>query len=441
MLATLTTLDPAAVSDVALAVRFFVQVAVILAACRLFGWLGQRFLGQTQVVMEMVAGVALGPSLAGVLVPDAQQWLFPQLLTLPQGTIRHPSMGILYVTSQIGLVLYMFLVGMEFAPALLKERARGALAVSVSGIALPFALGAVASLGLHQSGRYFGAGVGAAEGALYLGAAMCITAFPMLARMIRERGLAGTGLGTLALAAGACDDATAWAVLAVVLALFKGEPAIALAAVGGGALFVLALLTVGRQQLQRLEAWTQREGALTPAIASVVLGLLMLAAFVTDAIGIYAVFGAFVFGVAMPRGQLAESLQGALGHVTGSLLLPIFFVYAGLNTQIGLLGAADALGVTALLVVLAIAGKLGGCSVAARLAGEDWRTALSVGLLMNARGLMELIILNIGLQQGVITPTLYTMLVLMAIVTTLMASPLFGWLHRATPVRARAAVA
>lgn len=429
----LSLLQPQAVGDVALAVRFFVQVATILAACRAFGWLGERFLGQTQVVMEMVAGVALGPSLAGMLAPEAQQWLFPKTLLVGEQTVRHPSMGILYVTSQVGLVLYMFLVGMEFDLRLLGQRVRGALAVSAAGIAVPFLLGASASLLLPDNGAFLGSGVSRAEGALYLGAAMCITAFPMLARMIRERGLAGTGLGTLALAAGAFDDATAWAVLAIVLASFKGEAEIALFAIGGGGLFVLSMLTLGRRLLLGLERWTVREGQMTPAISTAVLCLLMLAAFLTDAIGIYAVFGAFVFGMAMPRGVLSMQLEAGLTHVTGSLLLPIFFVYSGLNTQIGLLGAADKLGLTALLVLLAIAGKLGGCAIAARLSGEDWRTSLSVGLLMNARGLMELIILNIGLQQGVITPTLYTILVVMAIVTTLMASPLFAFLHRGRP--------
>lgn len=416
------------VSDVELAIRFFLQLAVILAACRLFGYLGRRFLGQTQVVMEMVAGVLLGPSLFGLIAPEAQSWLFPT--KVPGSDMKHPSMSVIFVASQLGLVLYMFLVGLEFNVALLKQRARGAVAVSLAGIALPFALGILVSVAMHREGGFFTPDVSVGEGALYLGAAMCITAFPMLARIIYERGLSGTSMGTLALAAGATDDAVAWCVLAIVLASFKSSATIALIAIGGGALYAIFMTTLGKRLLAGFEAWTEREGRITPSIATAAFMVLMLCAWFTDMIGIYAVFGAFVCGTCMPRGKFNDEMQRLLEHTTGSLLLPLFFVYSGLNTQIQLLGTGHGLGFAALAIVAAIAGKWGGCAIAARISGENWRDSNLIGVLMNARGLMELIILNIGLQQGVITPTLFTVMVMMAIITTLMASPLFVLLSK-----------
>lgn len=421
-------------TDVDLAVKFFLQLAVILASCRLFGWIGRRFLGQTQVVMEMVAGVLLGPSLFGMLFPEAQAWLFPTDKILIDGVkTSHPSMGILYVASQVGLVIYMFLVGLEFDVDLLKSRAKGALSVSLSGIVLPFGLGVLAAMWMTRDATYFTAGVTPWEGALYLGAAMCITAFPMLARIIYERGLSGTTMGTLALAAGASDDAMAWAVLAIVLASFKDNAMIAVLAIGGGAAFAITMATVGKRALAFLEKWTIREGRITPPVATATFMILMIAAWFTDAIGIYAVFGAFVTGACMPRGKFSEEMQMRMEHATGSLLLPIFFVYSGLNTKIQLIGTGSTLVVAAVIIAFAIIGKWGGCMLAARASGETWRAANSIGILMNARGLMELIILNIGLQAGVITPTLYTVMVLMAIITTLMASPIFVWINRKEP--------
>lgn len=270
---------------------------------------------------------------------------------------------------------------------------------------------------------------------------MCITAFPMLARIIYERGLSGTAMGTLALAAGATDDAIAWCVLAIVIASFKSSAMVAVAAIGGGIVYVLFLSSVGKQFLRKFETLTQREGKITPSIATAAFVVLMLCAWFTDVIGIYAVFGAFVCGACMPRGKFSAEMRDRLEHTTGSLLLPLFFVYSGLNTKIQLLSSPEVMGFAAFAVAAAIIGKWGGCTLAARATGESWREANSIGVLMNARGLMELIILNIGLQQGIITPTLYTVMVLMAILTTLMASPLFVWLNRKAPIRSPSAEA
>lgn len=396
-----------------LSIRFFLQLAVILAVCRLVGWLAARA-GQPQVVGEMIAGVVLGPSVFGVLAPEAQAAIFP-----PE------SRSILFCASQVGLAIYMFLVGVEFDARRIRARARSALAVSASGILAPLVLGAGAAALLMDSWPLFPPEVGRLEAMLFLGAAMAITAFPMLARIIHERGLAGTPVGTLALGAGSVDDAAAWCVLAVVLAVFSGQTAMALLAIGGG-LFYVALVVIFAVPLFRwLEHRTAARGELTRPALSGVLGLVMLGSWFTDIIGIYAVFGAFALGVAVPKGELARHLQIHAEKFTAGFLLPLFFVYSGLNTKIALLDSLPLWGVAALLTLVAILAKGVACFMAARLCGEAPRDAFRIGALMNARGLMELIILNIGLERGIITPTLFTMMVLMAIVTTLMAVPLF----------------
>jgi Kef-type K+ transport system membrane component KefB len=302
--------------------------------------------------------------------------------------------------------------------------------VSISGIALPFLLGALAALFICHGSTYFQNGVSPWEGACFLGAAMCITAFPVLARIITERGLLGTSIGTLALAAGATNDAIAWIILAVVLATFKSTPMIAFAAIGGGVVYVLAMTTLGRRLMTAFEKAVEGKDHLPTPIAALAFLVLIACAWYTEAIGIYAVFGAFVCGACMPHGHFAALMKRVLEPITGGLLVPLYFVYAGLNAKVQLLGSTAALGIGAVLILLAIAGKWGGCMLAARRAGETWRDSASIGILMNARGLMELMILNIGLQAGVITQTLYTVMVLMAIVTTLMTTPIYGLLNR-----------
>lgn len=406
-----------------LTVKLFLQLAVILAACRVCGWLGRR-VGQTQVVSEMVAGVLLGPSLFGLIAPAAQAWLFPATLGAGAGGM-HPSMLILYALSQIGLVLYMFMIGMEFNHRLILGRVRHASLVSGAGIAVPMALGAFAAYALRGDADLFAPHVTPGAAALYLGAAMSITAFPMLARILHEKGIARTRMGTLALAAGSSDDAAAWCLLALVLSYLGGSWLIAFLAIGGGVLYVAVMLLLGRPLLRALDHGVDAEGRLTPGTLVAGLLVLMLGAFATDVVGIYAVFGAFIAGIAMPRGRFADAAIHHLDLLTTTFLLPVFFVYSGLNTQIALLDSPAIWRVALILVTLSIAGKGVACLVAARVSGEPWRESITIGVLMNARGLMELIILNIGLQRGVITPTLFTIMVLMAVVTTLMASPLF----------------
>jgi Kef-type K+ transport system membrane component KefB len=301
-----------------LSVLFFLQVAVILATCRLMGALARR-LGQPVAVGEMVAGVVLGPSLFGAVAPVWHAALFP-----PQ------SMTIIFAVAQVGIALYMFLVGVEFRTDLLRDRAPSAVAVSVAGMAVPFLLGGVIALAVYADGMMFRPTVTPAQAFLYLGAAMSITAFPMLARIVQERGLAGTPLGTLALAAGSMDDAAAWCVLAVLLATLGGAPMIAVAAIGGGVLYTLVVLLALRSALRPLGRQVEQRGAMSHQMLGFVLTLAMLGSWFTDWIGIYAVFGAFVLGTAMPRGRFADEVQRLLAPLTVGLLLPLFFAFRSL---------------------------------------------------------------------------------------------------------------
>ena len=401
-----------------LAIRFFLQLAFIVATCRIVGLLAKR-VGQPQVVAEMIAGVLMGPSLFGLLLPGVQAQLFPKA-----------SMSIIYAVSQVGLVLYMFLIGLEFQVDLIKQRLRSAATVSVAGILLPFALGVIISTFLIRNHSFFTEGVAGWEAALFMGAAMSITAFPMLARIIYERGLTGTSLGTLALAAGSIDDAAAWCILAIVLASFSGNATIAIFAIGGGVLYALVVLFVGKPLLRRLGTRAENNGGVSGRMLAFVLMLLMICAWYTDAIRLYAVFGAFILGTAMPRGVFARDVQRLLEPLTTNFLLPLFFVYSGLNTSIGLVNSKAMWIVAFFILVAACCGKGIACWLAARLNGENNRDAMAIGTLMNARGLMELIILNIGLERGIITPTLFTIMVIMAIATTLMASPVFEFVYR-----------
>lgn len=400
-----------------LSVAFFLQMFVILAVARIVGSLARR-VGQPQVVGEMIAGVFLGPSLFGYFAPELQSQLFPK-----------ESLKILYVGAQLGVGLYMFLVGVEFKTELFRSRAKSAAAVSISGMIVPFGLGALLAIWLIGVPNLFSAKATTMEAMLFLGAAMAITAFPMLARIIYERGLTGTSLGTLALAAGAIDDAAAWCVLAIVLASFGDGPMVAVKAIAGGVAYGVIITTIGKKLLKPLGDAVEREGKLSNTVLAIVLMLFMVAAWMMDAIGIHAVFGGFLLGVAMPRGALTRELQKQLEPITVVLLLPMFFTYSGLNTRLDMVNSWQMLTIALVVLLAACLGKGVACWAAARATGQDNRTALAVGSLMNARGLMELIILNIGLSKGVIEAGLFSVMVLMAIVTTLMASPMFEWVY------------
>lgn len=454
-------------TNVDLLLRFCLQLATILIACRLVGILGRR-LGQAQAVSEMITGVLLGPSLFGVLFPAAHDWLFPATATVtghaatPDGgavtvVIPHPSMAILYVLAQLGIGLYMFLVGLEFNVDLLRPQGRQAgkvaAAVSVAGIAVPFALGAGTAMLLlaHGGGgatSLFGAGASPLVVTFFLGLSLSITAFPVLARILQEQRAAHTLLGTLAIGAAALDDAIAWCLLAVLLSIDTGVAGIALLTLAGTTLYVLAMMTVGRwgfRWLARQAGTTTDEPAdvqtgtrLSPAVLSLTIGVVLLCCWLTTAIGIHAIFGAFIAGLVVPRGHYIEALRAHLEPVTLGIFVPIFFVYSGLETQVGLLNSPSLWLIAILITALAVLGKGPACLLAARAGGQTWRDSAAIGALMNSRGLIELILLDIGLERRLITPTLFTMLVLMAIVTTALTTPLFRALYPRIPIPASA---
>ena len=399
-------------------VHFFLQLAMILLACRVVGWAAQKFLGQPQVVGEMIAGVILGPSLFGLFFPDLQLAIFPK-----------ETRNVLYSGAQLGVGLYMFMVGLTLRLDHFQSKAKSAGAVSAAGITAPFLLAAIITPWLLGVDGLFAPTISQGNATLFMGACIALTAFPMLARIINERGLANSSLGTLSLTAGAFDDATSWCVLAVVLATFGGGPGVAVLAIGGAALYVAFMLLIGRRLLAPLGRLVEARGEMSTTILAVTMSLFCLSAFLMDAIGIHAIFGGFLLGACMPRGRFVEELKRKVEPLAVVLLLPMFFIYSGLNTRMDMVNSPLLLAIALGILAVSVLAKFGACWAAARLAGEDNRTALGIGALMNSRGLMELIIINIGLQKGIIGPTLFSMLVLMAIVTTMMAGPLFEMVY------------
>jgi Kef-type K+ transport system membrane component KefB len=402
-------------TPVELAPRFFLAVAVILLFCRLMAWLLGK-VGQPAVVSEMVAGVLLGPSLLGLLAPDIQDALFPAAL--------YP---VLYIVGQVGLVIFMFQAGYAFTAHRVTGLAGTAGAVSLAGILVPLGLGAL--LVLATAGRVPVLADGASAGvtAAFVGVALAITAFPMLARIITEGGHAGTRYGSLALASGALDDLVAWILLAAVLATASGRPGPAVVTLGGAVLFGVLLWFVGRRLAAALIG-SDRLGDQSRLLG--LIALLFGVAWYTDEIGLYAVFGAFSVGAIMPHTERTDRMIATIVPICQVAFLPLFFTYSGLHTEFGLLGQPSVLLFAVGCVALAIVGKFGACWAAARLRGEPQEVALRVGALMNARGLMQLIAINVGMAAGIVNSTLFTALVLVALVTTLMTTPVLSWITR-----------
>jgi len=405
-------------SNAQLSVHFFIQMLVILATCRGVGWLGKKFFQQPQVVGEMIAGVLLGPTLLGLISPDIQKALFPK-----------ESISVLYVCAQVGVGLYMFIVGLGFRKDHFKANAGAAAAVSISGMAAPFVVAIMITPWLMTIPGLFSEKATQFNATLFMGASIAITAFPMLARIIHERGLTNSKLGTLSLSAGAIDDAGAWCVLAIVLASFGAGASVAITTIIGGVIFASVVLLLGPRLLAPLGRIVEREGKITPNVLGITLMAFMLSAFIADGIGLHAVFGGFLLGTVMPRGKFVEELKKQIEPFAVVILLPTFFTFSGLNTSLTMINNLELVLIALAVLAGSIIAKGGACYAAARLCGQDNRTALGIGALMNSRGLMELIIINIGLQKGVIGTGLFSMMVLMAIVTTLMASPLFEYVY------------
>jgi Kef-type K+ transport system membrane component KefB len=389
--------------------RLLLQVVVIVVAARLVGMLFRR-MGQPAVIGEMVAGILLGPSLLGLLFPDALGFLFPAA-----------SLGTLKLFSQVGVILFMFLVGMDLDLRHLREKAHSAVIVSHTSILLPMLLGVGLALFLYRSQAP--AGVAFSSFALFMGIAMSITAFPVLARILEERGLAKTPLGTTSIACAAVDDVTAWCLLAVVVAIARSHGmAPAFLTIGLALAFVGFMLLVVRPWVDRTLANTKLN---SKTIMAGTLVFAFAAAWFTEVIGIHALFGAFLAGVVAPSHKAFRAgLRERLEVLVSVLLLPLFFAFTGLRTQIGLLDDAASWLICAAVIAIAVAGKLGGSTLAARWTGMSWRDSFSIGALMNTRGLMELIVLNIGYDLGILSQKVFAVMVVMALVTTFMTGPL-----------------
>lgn len=401
-----------------------VQIAVILIAALAAGRILRHF-HQPRVIGEMVAGIVLGPSILGSLAPGLFSALFP-LHSLP------------YVNalSQVGLIVFMFLVGLELDLNRLKTLGRSALIVSQAGVVVPFLGGVI--LGLFLYPRLSDPDVPFSHFVLFMGVTMSITAFPVLARILTERHMLQTTVGALALASAAVDDVTAWCVLAAVVMLARaGAVALPVWATLSGTLAFVALMAIGaRRWLYHLEIAFQESGRVSLEMLGLILVLVFSSALITELLGIHALFGAFLFGVIMPRTEgLARALTERLESLVVVVLLPLFFALTGLRTSVGLLGGWELWLYFVLILLVAVSGKLSGVMVAARLTALPWREAGALGILMNTRGLVELVALNIGLDIGVISPTLFTMMVLMALCTTFMTTPLLQWIY---PTRAPA---
>jgi Kef-type K+ transport system membrane component KefB len=393
------------------------QIAVIVFVSRALG-IVTRWLGQPLVIAEVLAGILLGPSLLGWLAPSGMTALFPP-----------PTLPTLKLLSQVGLVLFMFLIGLELDPKLLRGRTHTSVVISHTSIVVPFGLGAIMAWWLYDV--YSEPTVPYLSFVLFLGVSLSVTAFPVLARILSERQLLSSRVGAIAIACAAVDDVTAWCLLALVVAVARSAGIIsAVWTTGFAVAFILLMLFLVRPFMRRIGARVANRDGLTSTVMAGIFILLILSSITSELIGIHALFGAFLFGAILPKdGKLAETLIEKLESVSVVLFLPLFFAYSGLRTQIALVSQPSEWLVTGLLICAATVGKFGGSALAGRLTGLRWREASAIGVLMNTRGLMELIVLNIGLDIGVISPTVFTMLVIMALVTTFATTPILAWVY------------
>lgn len=387
------------------------QIITIVVVARFFGWIFRK-IGQPTVIGEIIAGIFLGPSVVGMYLPEYSAMLFPV-----------ESLGNLQFLSQIGLILFMFVIGMELDLKVLKNKANDAVVISHASIVFPFALGIGLSYFIYH--RFAPAGVEFLAFSLFMGIAMSITAFPVLARIVQERGIHKTRLGTIVITCAAADDITAWCLLAAVIAIVKaGTFMSSLYVIGCATLYVLMMLFVVKPFLKKVGDLYANRNELSKPIVAIFLLTLIISSYLTEVIGIHALFGAFMTGAIMPdstkfRNIFIEKVE----DVALILLLPLFFVFTGLRTQIGLISDPELLKITGYIILVAVAGKFVGSALAARFVGQNWRDSLTIGALMNTRGLMELVVLNIGFDLGVLSPEIFTMMVIMALVTTFMTGP------------------
>ena len=404
-----------------LALLLFQIIAIVIVA-RIFGWIFRK-IGQPSVIGEIIAGIVLGPSLFGLYFPDMKEALFPA-----------DSLANLQLLSQVGLILFMFVIGMELDLKVLKNKANEAVVISHASIIIPFALGIGLSYYIYPNfvpqhidplTKGVDYDIPFLSFSLFMGIAMSITAFPVLARIVQERGIHKTRLGTIVITCAAADDITAWCILAVVIAIVKaGSFVSSLYVIGLAILYVLVMLLVVKPFLKRVGDLYGKKDNIKKSVVAIFLLTLIVSSYLTEIIGIHALFGAFMMGVIMPdiskfRNVFIEKVE----DVSIILLLPLFFVFTGLRTEIGLINDSYLWKITGFIILVAVAGKFLGSAIAAKFVGQNWRDSFTIGALMNTRGLMELIVLNIGLELGVLTRTVFTMMVIMALVTTFMTGP------------------
>ncbi len=395
-------------------------LATIIVTARLVG-AAFKFIQQPPVIGEVVGGILLGPSLLGRLAPDASAYILPQQVA--------PFLGII---AQLGVILYMFLVGMELDLSVIRRSGHATLAISHASILAPFLLGSALALWLYPVLSH--EGVSFTVFALFLGVSLSVTAFPVLARILTDRGISRSPMGAVSLTCAAVDDATAWCLLALVVAIASAQPVDAAGTVLLTLVYAAFIIIIARPIVERIVGRLDRGTRISQSAQAVVLVAMLTSSLATEFIGIHAIFGAFLLGAIIPhRSKLARELRVRLEDVIAVLFLPAFFAFTGLRTQVGLLSGWDTWFMCGVIIIVACAGKFGGTLLAARLTGLGWRDSSALGILMNTRGLVELVVLNIGLDLGLITPKLFAMLVIMALVTTFMTTPILHLLLRRHP--------
>lgn len=394
-----------------------IQIVTIVLVARIFGWVFQK-IGQPSVIGEIIAGIALGPSFFGAYFPEFSTALFPVA-----------SLGNLNLLAQIGLILFMFVVGMELDLKVIKNKASDAVVISHASIVIPFALGMFLSYFIYK--EFAPNGTPFLSFSLFLGIAMSITAFPVLARIVQERGIHKTRLGTVVLTAAAADDITAWCMLAIVIAIVKaGSFMSALYVIALAILYVIVMLKMVRPFLHRIGQLNKNKENLDKATVALFFLTLVLSSYATEVIGIHALFGAFMTGAIMPdSARFRHVFVEKVEDVAVVLFLPLFFVFTGLRTEIGLLNDLYLWKVTSLIILVAVIGKFVGSALASKFVGQSWKNSLTIGALMNTRGLMELVVLNIGFELGVLTPEVFAMMVIMALFTTFMTGPILDLIN------------
>ncbi|PKP49187.1 MAG: cation/H(+) antiporter [Bacteroidetes bacterium HGW-Bacteroidetes-11] len=397
------------------------QILVIILASRILGWL-MSLINQPTVIGEIIAGIALGPSLLGLYFPEVTNFIFPL-----------ESLGNIEFLSQIGLILFMFIIGMELDINMLKKRASSAVFISNVSIVVPFVMGAGLSLYLFED--FAPEGTRFLPFAMFMGIALSITAFPVLARIVQERGITRTPLGMTAITCAAINDITAWGILALVVAIANaGAIEGALFTIFLSLLYIAVMLFIIRPLLNKIaHKYTVRE-TISKTVVALVLSTMLLSSWITEVIGIHALFGAFMAGVIIPdNARFKQIMSEKIEDVSLVLLLPLFFVYTGLRTQIGLLNEPGLWAIALLVIAVAVVGKFAGSAIASRLTGQTWKDSLMIGALMNTRGLIELVALNIGYDIGVLSPEIFTILVIVALVTTFMTGPLMALIDMLIP--------